>query len=202
VYLSFDVETDGPVPGLFSMLSIGLCALDIGGSVIWEREYNLCPLEGASQDPETMAWWMSEPQKKAWEHLLVNQQSPEAVMKALAVELKNLKRQYRIVCIAWPVCFDWMFLHWYMHKFVGENPLGRSAKCGVTYSWAMAKTQNPNVDMTSMLEEWEDPRFKGHTHCALDDAREQGARFVNMLREATRHGKDARVRGHSFKGPC
>ena len=139
-----------------------------------------------------MAWWHSPEQQPAWEQLMQNRRDPQEVFEELVAALKPLKERYRVFCVAWPACFDWMFLQWYMYKFIGHNPLGRTAKCGVTYCWALAKTSNPNIDMSAMLEDWKDPRF-AHTHCALDDAREQGARFINMLREATRHGHDPRL---------
>lgn len=192
-YLSVDVETDGPVPGLYSMLSIGLAAFDAAtGAVVYEREHNLLPLPDAQQDPVTMRWWGKPEQRKAWNHLLSNRQEPSVAFQRLAAELRALRQRYRLFVIAWPACFDWMFLHWYMHRFVGDNPLGRSAKCAVTYAWAVARTTTPNVDISSLLEQWEDDRFV-HTHCALDDAREQGAKFINMLRDTIQHGQDARV---------
>jgi hypothetical protein len=191
LYLSFDLEADGPVPGIYSMLSLGLCAFDIFGQVVWEQEYNLEPLPDAREDENTMAWWRKPEQAAAWAHLAKNRQSPEVAMKHLMESVQRLKINYKIVPVAWPACFDWMFLHWYMHKFVGYNPLGRTARCGVTYCWAVAKTTNPNVDMDHLLKRWSDPRFANHTHRALDDAREQGARFVNMLREVTRKGHGA-----------
>ena len=46
-----------------------------------------------------------------------------------------------------------------------------------------AGTHNPNVDMSAMLEKYTDDRYVKHSHRALDDAKEQGARFVKMLRE-------------------
>lgn len=192
LYLSIDVETDGPVPGIYSMLSIGMAAFSLQNEVVWERELNLFPLEGASKDHKTMDWWKQEEQQAAWEHLMQDRQDPKEAFIRLTAEIKELKKHYRVFTIAWPACFDWMFLHWYMHKFVGENPLGRRAKCADTYAWAISRTLHPNVSIDVLLEEWEDDRFK-HTHRALDDAKEQGAKFINMLTEMTRNGHDYRL---------
>jgi hypothetical protein len=57
---------------------------------------------------------------------------------------------------------------------------------------------HPNVSIQPLLDSWSDERFP-HTHKALDDAKEQGARFINMLREQTKGGKHFRLtpkRGH------
>lgn len=192
LYLSIDVETDGPVPGIYSMLSLGLAGFTLDNSLVWEREVNFFPLEGASTYHKTMEWWSQPEQKDAWNHLMTNRQNPQAAMIKLSVDIQNLKLQYRVFTIAWPACFDWMFLHWYMHKFVGENPLGRTAKCAGTYAWAMSKTVHPNVSIDALLDSWDDERFQ-HSHKALDDAKEQGSKFINMLNEMTRNGKDQRL---------
>jgi hypothetical protein len=192
LYLSIDVETDGPVPGIYSMLSIGMAGFTTDNQVVWEREINLLPLENARVDQKTLEWWKKDEQKEAWNHLMTNRKKPEEAMVNLSEEIRELRTQYRVFTIAWPACFDWMFLHWYMHKFVGDNPLGRRAKCADTYAWAISRTIHPNISIGPLLEEWEDNRFT-HTHKALDDAKEQGAKFVNMLKEMTRNGKDYRL---------
>jgi hypothetical protein len=193
MYLSIDVETDGPVPGLYSMISLGLAGFTIQKDLVWEMEINLFPIEGASRDPNTMIWWEHPDQKEAWAHLMKNRQQPKEAMIQLANDIEKLKLQYRVVTIAWPSCFDWMFIHWYMHKFVGNNPLGRRAKCADTYAWAISRTTHPNVSIAPLLEDWEDNRFT-HSHKALDDAKDQGAKFINMLNEMTKNGKDYRLR--------
>jgi len=192
IYLSMDVETDGPVPGLYSMLSIGMAAFTLNNEIVWEHEVNLFPLEGANRDRKTMEWWQQDAQQDAWAALMVNRQDPKEALIRLAGEIKKLKKVYRVFPIAWPACFDWMFIQWYMHKFVGENPLGRRAKCADSYAWAISKTFHPNISISTLLAEWEDGRFK-HTHRALDDAKEQGAKFINMLRETTQNGMDYRL---------
>lgn len=198
LYLSIDVETDGPIPGMYSMLSLGLAGFTLDNQLVWEREINFLPLEGAGTYHKTMEWWSQPEQKEAWEHLMRNRQSPHEAMIRLSLELQKLKMQYRVFTIAWPACFDWMFLHWYMHRFVGENPLGRSAKCAGTYAWAISRTIHPNISIDTLLDSWEDDRFQ-HSHKALDDAKEQGAKFINMLNEVTSHGKDHRLNHHYKK---
>lgn len=193
VYVSIDVETNGPVPGIFSLLSIGIAAFDTFGRIVYESEHNLLALPDAREDETTMKWWRAPEQAAAWNHLSQDRRPPEEVFKKLAQDFRELRKLYRVFTVAWPACFDWMFLQWYMYKYVGENPLGRTAKCAVTFAWALSKTATPNVDISSLLEKWEDNRYK-HTHCALDDAREQGAKFINMLRENTRSGQDARIK--------
>lgn len=192
-YLSIDGETDGPVPGLFSLRSVGMALFSTSGNVIWKFESNMKPLEGATVDKKTWEWWNEPEQKDAFDYMLSSPREPEEVFVELAQVFKTLKQTYKIFVICWPACFDWAFIQYYMYKFLGENPLGRAAKCATSYAWAMAKTNNPNVSIHNLLDIWDDKRFQ-HTHKALDDALEQGARFINMLRENTRNGKDYRLK--------
>ena len=53
-YFSIDIETDGPIPFDYSMLSFAAVAFTEDGTVKGVYEANLNPLEGASQHPDTM----------------------------------------------------------------------------------------------------------------------------------------------------
>ncbi|HEV2669038.1 MAG TPA: exonuclease, partial [Blastocatellia bacterium] len=64
VYVSTDVETDGPIPGLNSMLSFGSAAYLPDKTLISAFTANLETLPGAAADPKTMAWWETQPE--AW----------------------------------------------------------------------------------------------------------------------------------------
>ena len=78
-YVSIDIEADGPIPGLHSMLSLGAAAFNSDGRRLATFSANLQPLPGASEDPRTMRWLAS--QSAAWEACHVNPQPPE---KAIA----------------------------------------------------------------------------------------------------------------------
>ena len=51
IYVSTDVETDGPIPGLNSMLSLGSAAYLPGKTLIDTFSANLETLPGAIADP-------------------------------------------------------------------------------------------------------------------------------------------------------
>ncbi len=59
VYVSTDVETDGPIPGPHSMLSVGSAAYLADKTLIGTFSVNLETLPGATGHPETMVWWKS-----------------------------------------------------------------------------------------------------------------------------------------------
>lgn len=64
IYVSTDVESDGPIPGPHSLLSFGSAAYSADKELLSTFESNLHLLEGAAGHPETMAWWQT--QSEAW----------------------------------------------------------------------------------------------------------------------------------------
>ena len=61
-YISVDVETDGPVAGLHSMLSLGAAAYNAWGQRVGTFSANLKTLPDATTDDRTMAWWKGQPE--------------------------------------------------------------------------------------------------------------------------------------------
>ncbi|MCB0295461.1 MAG: exonuclease, partial [Calditrichaeota bacterium] len=62
LYISTDVETDGPIPGPHSMLSFGSAAYQADKTLIGTFSANLEALPGAAPHPKTQAWWESQPE--------------------------------------------------------------------------------------------------------------------------------------------
>ncbi len=56
IYVSTDVEADGPIPGPSSMLSFGSAAYLADKTLVGTFEANLETLPGANGDPKTMEW--------------------------------------------------------------------------------------------------------------------------------------------------
>jgi len=179
LFLSFDVEADGECPGINSLLSVGFAGFTKTGEIVFEYEANIKPLPDCTQNANTMAWWNKPEQQEAYKYVCSNQQDAKNVFTELNDKLLKLKDQYNIFPVAWPANYDWQWIHYYFHRFVGSNPLGFSARCIASYAWGMMKTTNPKERIN--FEPFVDPRFK-HTHKALDDAKEQGAMLINMLK--------------------
>jgi DNA polymerase III alpha subunit (gram-positive type) len=177
IYVSTDVETDGPIPGVNSMLSFGSAAYRADKTLVSTFTANLETLPGAAADPKTMAWWETQPE--AWQECRRDLQLPEAAMKKYLAWLKRLPA--RPVFVAYPAAFDFMFVCWYLYRFTGQNPFSHSALDIKTYAMAMLKMDYRDSVKRNMPNRWFDDL--PHTHMALDDAIEQGALFCNMLRE-------------------
>ena len=175
IYVSTDIETDGPVPGAHSMLSFASAAYWPDKTLVATFSANLETLPGATGHPQTMAWWETQP--VAWAACRQDLQTPEKAMKDYAAWLKTLPG--RPVFVGYPAVFDFMFVCWYLHKFAGENPFSFSALDIKSYAMAVLKTKFSGTVKNKMPKEWFDPL--PHTHLALDDALEQGALFCNIL---------------------
>ncbi|MDQ3813123.1 MAG: exonuclease [Armatimonadota bacterium] len=180
IYVSTDVETDGPIPGPHSMLSFGSAAYLADKTLIGTFSANLATLTGAAGDPRTMEWWKSQPQ--AWAACRQNLQAPGVAMKEYVAWLKALPG--KPVFVAYPAAFDFLFIYWYLIRFTGESPFSHSALDIKTYAMAMLKKDYRDCTKRAMPRRWFDQL--PHTHQALDDAIEQGALFCNMLAENTR----------------
>ena len=180
IYVSTDVEADGPTPGPNSMLSFGSAAYLPDKPILSTFAANLETLPEASGDPKTMAWWKAHPE--AWKACRRNLQPPERAIKAYALWLKALPG--KPVFVAYPAAFDFMFVYWYLIRFAGESPFSHSALDIKTYAMAMLKRNYRDSTKRNMPRRWFDKL--PHTHSALDDAIEQGALFCNMLAENTR----------------
>ncbi len=177
IYVSTDIETDGPIPGINSMLSFGSAAYQVDKTLVSTFTANLEILPGAVQDPRTMEWWKTQPE--AWKACRENLQQPENAMKQYVIWLKGLKA--RPIFVGYPAGFDFTFVYWYLMRFAGESPFSFSALDVKTYAMALLKKEYRRTIKGNMPKHWFDD-FP-HTHIALDDAIEQGALFCNMLAE-------------------
>jgi hypothetical protein len=180
VYVSIDVEADGPIPGPHSMLSFGCVAFDDGGVEVGGFARNLVTLEGASGAPETMKWWATQPQ--AWQACRKDLVDPAAAIADLVTWLEALPG--KPVFVGYPVCFDFLFVHWYLHRFAGRSPFSHSALDLKTLAMTLLGEPFRYRDATKrhMPRAWFPPGER-HSHVALDDAREQGQLFLSMMKE-------------------
>ncbi len=177
IYVSTDVEADGPIPGPHSLLSFASAAYRADKTLLGTFAANLQTLPGATGDPETMAWWRTKPE--AWAAAREEPQDPAVALPAYASWLKQLPGTP--VFVAYPAAYDFLFVYWYLIRFAGESPFSFSALDVKTYAMALLKKEYRQSVKRNMPRRWFDPL--PHTHRALDDALEQGALFCNMLAE-------------------
>lgn len=119
IFISVDVETSGPIPGEYSLLSIGACSAfdpDIGFT---------CQVKPISDqfDPKAL-----EVTGLSMKDLASCGLEPDKAMTAFFDWLSSLAGpDDTIVFVGFNAPFDWSFINYYFHRFVGENPFGFTA---------------------------------------------------------------------------
>jgi hypothetical protein len=181
IYCMTDIEADGKCPGLSSMLSFATAAFDIEKNLVGTFESNLELLEGAESHPETMAFWNETKDNKiAYQKTRVNIKDPKVAMEEYIAWLKTLPGQP--IFVGYPAAYDFKWIDYYSVKFVGNNPFSFSRCIDVkSYAWAVLGRHFQSCSKRTMPKQWFDDL--PHTHVAIDDAIEQGAMFINMVRE-------------------
>ncbi len=182
-YISIDIEADGPIPGMNSMLSLGAAAFELGNRTpIATFECNLYALPDAVQDEDTMTeFWAKQPE--AWAEVQKNQQFPSEAMPKFRAWLLALPGSP--VFVGFPATYDFMFAYWYMVRFLGPKKMVPFGFAGFDIKTAAAlKLKLPFKE--SAKRNYPKRWFQGcpkHTHKALDDAIGQGILFVNMMND-------------------
>lgn len=189
VYVSIDIETDGPCPGLHNMLSLGAHAhvpmKNTGdgnpGYVDGPLFYNtIQTIPGHAGHPDTLKWWEDKPD--AWRAATFDPDPPGQVMGAFASYIEILKQHGRPIAVAWPATFDFGFVNYYFHHFYGSNPLGFAALDIRSYANGLFHTPG----YYEKIEEGDLYAFFGleinelKQHNALDDAIRQGKLFMAL----------------------
>jgi DNA polymerase III alpha subunit (gram-positive type) len=179
IYVSIDVETNGPIPGDYSMLSFGAAAFD-NTKLLSTYSANLEVLPNAKENIATMRWWSEN--QSAYDATRINVKDPNIAMKEFVEWAEKLNG--KPVLIGYPVTFDFMFVHWYLIHFLDRSLFSFSALDIKTYGMAVMKTEYRESTKKNMPKRWfSDDK---HTHIAVEDAIEQGKLFINMLKENTK----------------
>ncbi len=181
LFFSADIESDGPVPGRFSMLSL---ALVVAGSFDGARfapatlddafSAELRPISDAF-DPEAL-----QVSGLSREHLLAHGRDPAEAMVACASWIEEQANGRTPVLVAYPLGFDWSFLTYYFMQYAGKSPFGHSQ--GFDLKTAVALETSVPIGGAGRSKLPAHLRStRPHTHKALDDARAQAEILVNLF---------------------
>lgn len=183
IYVSTDVEVDGPIPGPHSLLSFGSAAYRADQTLIGTFTANLELLPEAQGHPDTLAWWSRHPE--AWAACRSDLRPPAEAMADYVAWLDALPGPP--VFVGYPAAFDFLFVYWYLMRFVGRSPFSFAALDLKTLAMALLNSEYRRTTKRHMPKRWRQDH--PHTHVALEDAIEQGALFCQMLAELRRRGR-------------
>ena len=183
LFISADVEADGPIPGPahYSMLSFGLVVAGSFDGERFERAGAEAPSFYAELAPISERFVPAALAVSGLdrERLAREGMAPAAAMAAAAAWVGRVAGERRPVLVAYPAPFDWMWLAWYFDAY-SSNPFGHSGcldiktmyQAKARVPWAMAVKRHMPPELRSA---------RPHTHNALDDAREQADLFANLF---------------------
>lgn len=153
-----DVEADGPCAGLYSMVCFGAVRLGLHQRGDHGFYGETAPLFDATWRPEALGIsGFTRAEHEQFSH-------PISVMYAFKSWIEKYNMHGRPIFVSDNPAFDWQFINYYFHAFVGENPFGFSARCiGDYYAGLHANF--------GQRQNWKRLRKTKHTHNPLDDAR-------------------------------
>jgi hypothetical protein len=136
--IAVDVEADGPIPGPYSMLSLGMA---VAGRDDLRFYTELKPI---SDEYVPAALAVSGLDR---ERLIREAPAAKDAMEAAAGWVNSLRRIGRPVFLAAPAVWDGMFVHWYFMRFLGKSPFGQTGS-GVDLSGHEAPLQERSLTTT------------------------------------------------------
>lgn len=163
-YIMVDVESDGPIPGDFSMISFGAVLVD---SALDKTFYGQLKPISEQFIPEALAVsGFTRDEVLAFD-------DPKTVMESFAQWVKSVCKD-RPIFISDNNGFDWMFICWYFHHFTGGNPFGFSSQnLGSLYKGMEKDT----------FKTFKHLRKTQHTHHPVDDAKGNAEALLTLKHE-------------------
>ena len=163
-YIMVDIESDGPIPGDYSMICFGAVVVEEG----LERTFygQLRPIS-EKFIPEALAVsGFTREQTLAFPE-------PEGVMRSFTEWLASISKD-RLMFVSDNNGFDWQFINWYFHHFTSRNPFGfSSTNLGSLYKGMLKDT----------FVTFKHLRRTKHTHHPVDDAKGNAEALLTMKNE-------------------
>jgi hypothetical protein len=177
VYISVDVEADGPVPGPYSLVSLGACVAAVRAA---DGRVDII-------DPDQHTFYRElKPISEKWNddalavsgltraHLAERGAEPSLALMEFVDWVDEIAARFQAkpVFAAYPLGFDWQFAYYYMIVYAGRSPFGHAAHFDMKTAYAVharvgvreaTKSNMPSALLGS----------RRHTHNALDDAKGQ-----------------------------
>jgi ribonuclease T len=175
VYISVDIEAAGPVPSVFSMLSLGAVVVDDPKRTFYVE---LKPVNDK---------FVSDAMKVVGRELqdfAKSGRDPKEAMTAFRDWILSVAQATKPVFVGFNATFDWAFVNFYFHQYLGENPFGFGGIDIKSYYMGMTGCAWEDTRSSRIQSELKGP--SPHTHDALDDAIEQGEMFRRMITKASK----------------
>jgi len=173
LYVSVDIETAGPNPGTYSMLSIGACLVQ------HPDEQFYVEIQPVTDEATDEAMSISQLDMSM---LKETGRTPEEAMSLFNDWVRKFTSNgSRPVFVAFNTPFDWMFINDYFHRYFGSNPFGHKALDIKAFAMGALGVPWEETGWLALSN-----RYLGNqslTHNALQDALDQARIFRELLAE-------------------
>ena len=190
VYFSADVETDGPTPGPYSLLSFALVYAGTFDGTRFERPEALDKtfyreVRPISDEFDAQALKVNGLDRS---RLVREGETPSAAMSAASKWIRSVAGPGQPVLVAYPLSFDWAWLYWYFVRFAeAGSPFDHSRCFDIKTAYAVkARVPISGAGRSQLLPALKSER--AHTHHAIDDAKEQADIFAKIMEWDGRNG--------------
>jgi DNA polymerase III epsilon subunit-like protein len=157
-----DVEADGPIPGRYSMVSFGAVVVE---PTLSRTFYGRTRPISDAWLPEALA--VSGATRE--EHL--GYEDPAEVMARFDAWIAEASKGRPVFCSD-NLAFDWQFVNWYFHVFLGRNPFGWSGRRIGDLYCGMVKDGYAT---------WKHLRRTAHDHHPVHDAKANAEALLAMI---------------------
>ena len=175
--ISVDVEAGGPVPALYPMLSIGACVVD-DTDLRFYIELRPEPADHYVGEAVRVGW-PDATAESTIRTLVAHAADPEDAMRGFEEWISRVSAGCTPVFVGFNATFDWMFVNWYFHRYLGRNPFG-IAGLDIKAFWAGRSGASWRATSKSRLPHEITGDLGPHTHRADDDAVRQALIFRRM----------------------
>jgi hypothetical protein len=163
-YVMVDVEADGPIPGDYSMISFGAVIVEDPISRTFYGE--LCPVSDNFVPEALAASGFTREETLGFD-------DPRDVMARFESWLKENSKG-RPLLVSDNNGFDWQFINWYFHHFLGHNPFGHSSTSLGSLYKGLVKDTSRNFKHL---------RKTKHTHNPVEDAKGNAEALLALNKE-------------------
>jgi len=173
-YISVDVEAAGPLPPTYSMLSLGAVVVDDPQATFYVE---FKPLNDKSV-PAAM-----KVVGRTLQDFARAGRDPKDAMAGFRDWLGSVAKAATPVFVGFNATFDWAFVNFYFHQYLGENPFGIGGLDIKSYYMGLSGGTWEDTRSSRIAAEFKDSSRR-HTHNALDDALEQAELFRRMRQKS------------------
>jgi DNA polymerase III epsilon subunit-like protein len=173
VYISVDIETAGPNPSTYSLLSIGAC------NVFDMEKTFYVEIKPINENKIDSAMEISG---LDWQDLIDSGLPPTEAMSIFAKWVYGFSQDgFTPIFVAFNAPFDWMFVNDYFYRYFGHNPFGHTALDIKAFYMGLQRVSWEKTRMQYVSNRY--LNAQSLSHHALQDALDQAKIFRKMLVE-------------------